>query len=94
MFTNACDSADLQFKSDVDMLCELAAYMDLDPMLSKGYEACVDWIIKPTGLTVEELKKHDTPIMTPSARPPVFGSMRENGLLTPTGKFEFQIIPH
>ena len=90
MFTKPAIQPIYNSKSDVDMLCELAAYMDLDPMLSKGYEACVDWIIKPTGLTVEELKKHDTPIMTPSARPPVFGSMRENGFLTPTGKFEFK----
>lgn len=89
MFTKPVIPPIYNSKSDVDMLCELAAYMDLDPMLAKGYEACVDWIIEPTGLTVAELKKHDGPIMTPSARPPMFGGMLANGFMTPTGKFEF-----
>lgn len=90
MFTKPVIPPLYHSKSDVDILCELSKYMDLDPMLNQGYEACVDWIIAPTGLTVAELKKSDVPVMTPSARPPMFGSFLENGFMTPTGKFEFK----
>ena len=78
-------------KSDVDILCELSSYLGLDdPLLSQGFEACVDWMISDTGLTVEELKKSDLPVMTPAAKPPLIGGMRENGFWTPTKKFEFK----
>ncbi|WP_275532411.1 hypothetical protein [Anaerotruncus colihominis] len=34
-------------KSDTDILCELARYMELDdPLLLEGYEASVDYIMQ------------------------------------------------
>ena len=29
-----------------------------DALMRKGYEACIDWMLEPTKLTVAELKKH------------------------------------
>ena len=77
-------------KSDAEILCELAAAMDLDDaMLKAGYEACLDWIIDGCGLTIEELKKHDLPVKVPDARPIVPGAYMAKGFATKTGKFEF-----
>ena len=78
-------------KSDVDMLCELAKHMNLgDPLLEAGYKACVNDIIRDLSVTVESLEQSDFPVMTPEARPPMFGACREHGFPTPTGKFEFK----
>ena len=91
LFTKPVIEPLYESKSDVDILCDLSSYMGLgDPLLSQGYEACVDWMIRDTGLTVEELKKSNLPVPTPSAKPPVIGGMRESGFRTPTGKFEFK----
>ena len=80
-----------QSKSDVDILCELARYMDLDDdMLKAGYETCMDWIIDGCGLTVADLKASDLPVKVPIAQWPAQpGKILANGFHTPSGKFEF-----
>nr|WP_325257036.1 molybdopterin-dependent oxidoreductase [uncultured Oscillibacter sp.] len=76
-------------KPDVDWLCELARYMELeDEMLSAGYEACMDWIIDGCGLTVADLKASDLPVKVPIAKPVTPGAYIEH-CKTPSGKFEF-----
>ena len=78
-------------KSDVDILCELARYMDLDDdLLKAGYEASMDWIIDGCGLTVADLKASDLPVKVPAAKWPAQpGKILANGFHTPSGKFEF-----
>lgn len=79
-----------QSKSDVDILCELAGYLELrDPWLEKGYEACMDYIIEGCGLTVEQLKASELPLKVPAAKPLNPGAYLEGGCRTPSGKFEF-----
>ncbi len=77
-------------RSDVDMMCDLARIMDLDDdLLKAGYEACCDWMIEPTGLTVAELKKSDLPTKVQGAKMPPPGTYTANGFKTRSGKFEF-----
>ncbi len=78
-----------QSKPDVEWLCELARWMDLDDeLLKSGYENCMDWIIDGCGLTVADLKASDLPVKVPIARQVVPGEYIRH-CATPTGKFEF-----
>ena len=46
-------------RSDADIIFDLARRMvPDDALMQKGYEACIDWMLEPTKLTVEELKKY------------------------------------
>ncbi len=78
-------------KSDVDILCELAGYLDLkDDLLRSGYEACIRHIISDLHITVEELKAFDVPKRIPDFSPELPMARLEAGLPTPTGKFELK----
>ena len=78
-------------KSDVDILCELAEYMKLDdPLLRGGYENCVRFLISGLHTTVEELQGFEVPEQLPDYQPEVPMQRLEQGLPTPTGKFELK----
>ena len=77
-------------RSDTDILRDLAEIMDLDdPLLREGYEAAIRYMIRDTGVTVEELQASDMPVHVPTAQDPVPGAYLRRGIQTPTGKFEF-----
>ena len=77
-------------KSDANILCELAKVLGVDdPLLTAGHEACLDWIIEGTGVTIAELKKAEGRPLKVASKPYIPGSFIENGTTTPTGKFEF-----
>ncbi|MCC2819285.1 molybdopterin-dependent oxidoreductase [Lachnoclostridium pacaense] len=80
-----------QSKSDTDILCELANYMELpDELLRKGYEASIDYIMDGCGLTVADFKKTPgIPQKMPGAKPCPPGYWLEKGFPTPSGKIEF-----
>lgn len=76
-------------KSDVDILSELANYMNLDDnLLKSGYEAMVKYVIRKVGVTLDDLKASSTAIKIPGKVPYLVGSNIKNGLRTPTGKIE------
>lgn len=78
-------------KSDVDILCELAEYLELnDSLLRSGYENCIRYIIGDLHTTVEELKSFQVPTRIPDFSPEVPMARLEQGLPTPTGKFELK----
>ena len=55
----------------------------------KGIEANVDWILEPTGLTVEEMKKHPAGYDVEGIRMPPYEKYRKSGFPhTPSGKME------
>ena len=82
-----------QSKSDADILCELAGYLDLDdPLLRSGYENCVRDIIRDLSVTVEELKAADLPVLVPEREPYAEGAYIEGGMDTPSGKFELDSL--
>lgn len=78
-------------KSDVDILFGLYKALGLkDELLEKGYDACLDYMLEGSGITVEELKKHDKPVRVPGFKPYVPGTYTKEGYDTPSGKFEFR----
>ncbi len=77
-------------RSDAEIIFELAKRMTPeDSLMAQGYEACIDWILKPTGLTVEELKKYPAGYTVKNVDPPRFQRYRKSGFATPSGKMEF-----
>lgn len=77
-------------RSDFDIICELSKRLGLDDaLLESGFEACIDWMLEPSELTVEELKKHPGGMWVPN---PQFAPERKyltRGFATPSGKLEF-----
>ena len=77
-------------RPDVEFVFDLAQRMvPEDALMQKGYEACVDWILEPTGLTVDHLKKYPAGYAVPDVKMPPFRKYRQKGFSTPSGKMEF-----
>ncbi len=77
-------------RSDVDILSDLSARLGLgDELLEAGIEACVEWMLEPSGLTVAELDKHPEGMWVPGAKPPAERKYLSGGFKTPSGKVEF-----
>lgn len=80
-------------RSDVAIIYDLAERLKLDdPLLATGYEACLDWMLQPSGLTVAELKKHPGGMPVPNPQPVKEKKYRERGFNTPSGKVEFDSL--
>ncbi|QGP91502.1 Acetylene hydratase [Neomoorella glycerini] len=78
-------------RPDTDIIFELARRLKIeDPLLNAGYEASLDWILAPGGLTIAELKKHPAGMFVPCSREVQEKKYRQKGFATPTGKMEFQ----
>ena len=77
-------------RSDVDILAELSKRLGLgDELLEAGIEACVEWMMEPSGLTVEDLDEHPEGMWVPCAKPPEERKYLNGGFRTPSGKVEF-----
>ncbi len=77
-------------RSDVDIIYDLAQELcPEDELFARGYEASLDWILEPGGLTVEELKKHPGGMRVPNPRVTPERKYRA-GAKTPSGKIEFK----
>lgn len=79
-------------KSDVQICTELARVMDLpDEVLKEGYEYFIQhYILDDYGVTVEELKNVDLPVKIAETAVHRDFEMLDQGLATPTGKFELK----
>ena len=78
-----------QSRSDAEIIFDLARRIaPEDSLFQKGYEANIDWLLEPTGLTVNELKKHPEGL-TLNVKMPPFRKYEKNGFPTPSGKMEF-----
>jgi anaerobic selenocysteine-containing dehydrogenase len=78
---------------DVEVVLALAKRLGLDdPLLAAGFEAGLDWILEPSGITVEALKDHPGGMPVPD--PITFPEKKylPNGFMTPSGKFEFKSL--
>ena len=77
-------------RSDFDIICELSKRLGLgDELLESGFEACVDWILEPSELTVATLKKHPCGMWVPNPRFAPERKYLKRGFNTPSGKLEF-----
>ncbi|MFZ7101214.1 MAG: molybdopterin-containing oxidoreductase family protein [Peptococcaceae bacterium] len=78
-------------RSDTDIIYGLAEKLGLeDPLFQAGYEASIDWILEPSGMKVEELKKHPGGMFVPNPLQIPERKYVDSGFKTPSGKFEFK----
>ena len=76
-------------RSDADIIFDLAKRIAPDDdLMKKGYEANIDWILEPTGLTLKELKKHPAGYRVQDIKKPPYRKYEKNGFPTPSGKME------
>jgi anaerobic selenocysteine-containing dehydrogenase len=79
-----------QSRSDADIIYDLARRIaPEDSLMQKGYEASVDWILEPGGLSVAELGKHPGGMSIPGIEMPPYRKYEKAGFPTPSGKMEF-----
>jgi len=77
-------------RSDLDIITDLSKSLTPnDPLLPKGYEACFDWIMEPSHLTVEELKKYPAGFFPKNIKMPPYRKYEKTGFPTPSCKMEF-----
>jgi len=75
--------------SDYDFIFELAKRLKIeDDLLQSGYDACIDYILEPSGMTADEVKKHPGGMVAGSFKPPQFKKYEQHGFKTPSGKME------
>ena len=75
----------------MEIIYELAARLGLDdPLFKAGYEASVDWILEPSGISVAELKKHPGGMFVPNPMKLPEKKYLKQGFKTPSGKMEFK----
>jgi len=76
------------YRSAVDSSCT-ETRPDGAPDCISAYEAALDWILAPSGLTIDELKKHPGGMFVPNPLPVEFRKYEKQGFGTPSGKAEF-----
>lgn len=80
-------------RSDIDIIYDLAKRLELnDPLFEAGYEANLDWILEPSGITLEELKKHPGGMRVPNPLQFPEKRYKAGGFKTPSGKMEFKSL--
>jgi anaerobic selenocysteine-containing dehydrogenase len=77
-------------RSDADIIYALAERLcPEDALFRAGYEASIDWILEPSGMTTSELKKHPGGMFVPNPRILPERKYETGGFKTPSGKMEF-----
>jgi anaerobic selenocysteine-containing dehydrogenase len=80
-------------RSDAEIIYDLAERLDIDdPLFAAGYEASLDWILEPSGITIEELKKHPAGMPVPNPIEYPERKYLKAGFATPSGKMEFKSL--
>ena len=59
------------------------------PDFTEAFEATLDWILDPSGMKIEELKRHPAGMPVPNPIPVTCKKYEKNGFPTPSGKTEF-----
>ena len=76
-------------RPDVDIIVDLAHRLNVDdPLLKQGYQACMDWIIEPAGIKIDDLKKHPGGCFLETLKPTPYLKYEKHGFNTPSGKME------
>ena len=76
-------------RSDVEIICDLARRIcPDDELLRAGYDACMDWMLAPSGITMAQLRQHPEGLTVPPAAHTEYRKY-ETGCATPSGRIEF-----
>lgn len=76
-------------KNDIEIIMELAKRIGLeDEVLSSDYESYMDYILKPSGLTLQDLREHPEGMKGKVLIPPRIQTYREEPFHTKSGKIE------
>ena len=79
-----------QSRPDVDIVVDLAKRLTPeDELLSRGHEACMDWIYSPSDVKIAELRKHPGGMSLSGRLATPYEKYRATGFPTPSGKMEF-----
>ena len=82
-----------QSKSDLDVLVDLSRRLGTkDTLMQEGYDACLDYILQGTGVTVEELRRTRRPLPAQNMETYVPRKFSQEGFATPSGKFEISSV--
>ena len=77
-------------RPDIDIIVELAKRLTPeDELITQGHEACMDWVLAPSGITVDALQEHDGGCFLTGRPEASYEKYREKGFPTPSGKMEF-----
>lgn len=80
-------------KNDIEIILELAKRLGLkDEVLGMNYEEYMEHILKPSGLTLEELRKHPEGLEAPNLVMPMERTYEKQPFDTPSGKVEFKSL--
>ena len=90
-YTNPVIEPLYESKNDVQILSELAAYLELDDdLLRAGYEVGMRWMLEGLSVTVEQLQQSEYPVLVPEAKAFEERAYSRAGYHTPSGKFELE----
>ncbi len=93
IYTQPAIEALHQSKSDADIIFDLGKRLQLDdPLINAGYEASLDYILEPSGITIAELKKHPAGMPIPNPLKILEKKYISKGFSTPSGKMEFKSL--
>ncbi len=79
-------------RSDSDIIIELAQRLGLkDPLFDGGFDACVNYMLEPSGITADMLRKYPDAMPVPEEimKFVPHEQFKERGFDTPSGKLEF-----
>ena len=77
-------------KNDIEIMIGMLRAMQLhDEALEHGYEKYMEYILEPSGVTLEELRAHPEGVKGRVITPPAFKRYEKEGFITPSGKVEF-----
>lgn len=85
-------------KNDIEIIIEILRRMRQkdaaceDEILEGGYDAYMQYILEPSGLTLEELKSHPEGMMGKRLFPPAVKTYENAPLKTPSGKVELKSL--
>ncbi len=77
-------------RPDSDIIFDLAARLTPeDALMQQGYEASLDWILKPSGLSIAKLSQYPSGYAVEGIKMPPYKKYLQTGFATPSGKMEF-----
>lgn len=80
-------------RSDADIIFDLGRRLKLDDnLIDGGYEAALDYILEPSGITIAELKQHPAGMPVPNPLKIPEKKYISKGFPTPSGKMEFKSL--